>query len=113
MSTIVEHQKSRPPHKFNFEGTVLRTLDFTGVNLTSANLRQADARDTIFVRVNFAGAEMKGIDLRGADLTGAKNLTLDQLRSAVVDAATKLPGYIDRSALTTAPAEEPAPAAAD
>ncbi|MBO0663497.1 pentapeptide repeat-containing protein [Jiella sp. MQZ9-1] len=104
MSSIADDQGSRLQHQFCFEGTVLRTLDFTGVNLTAANLRRADARDSVFVRVNFHDADMTGIDLRGADLTGAKNLTIEQLQSAVIDEHTKLPDYTDRSRLTLAPA---------
>lgn len=98
MSSVLE-RRTVLPHRFHFEGTVLRTLDLTGVNLASANLKRADARDAILVRVNFAGADMAGMDLRGADLTGARNLTVEQLRGAVVDERTRLPAYIDRTQL--------------
>ena len=94
----------RPPHEFDFEGAVLRTLDFTGINFTSANLKRTDARKTIFARVNFRNADLTGADLRGADLTGARNLTIEQLQSAVIDETTRLPDYIDRSKLTLAAA---------
>ena len=104
MSSTVESGRASEPHRFSFTGTVLRTLDFTGINLTEANLRQADARKTIFVRVNFFNADLTGADLRGADLSGARNLTVEQLQSAVIDETTKLPEYIDCSRLTIAPA---------
>ena len=99
MSSVLE-RRTMLPHKFHFEGTVLRTLDLTGVNLSSANLKRADARDAILARVNFDGADMTGMDLRGADLTDARNLTVEQLRSAVVDERTRLPAYIDRTRLS-------------
>lgn len=98
MSSVLE-RRTVLPHRFHFEGTVLRTLDLTGVNLSSANLKRADARDAILARVNFAGADMAGMDLRGADLTGARNLTVEQLRGAVLDERTQLPAYIDRARL--------------
>ncbi|WP_425365008.1 pentapeptide repeat-containing protein [Jiella endophytica] len=96
--------QARPPHEFDFEGAVLRTLDFSGINFTFANLKRVDARKTIFARVNFRDADLTGADLRGADLTGARNLTIEQLQSAVIDGSTKLPDYIDRSQLRLAPA---------
>ncbi|MCB8840603.1 pentapeptide repeat-containing protein [Aurantimonas sp. VKM B-3413] len=102
---LSDRKTSRPPHEFDFEGAVLRTLDFTGINLTSANLKRVDARKTIFARVNFLHADLSGADLRGADLTGAKNTTMDQLQSAVVDETTRLPDYIDPARLTRAAAE--------
>jgi uncharacterized protein YjbI with pentapeptide repeats len=101
MSSVLE-RRTTLPHRFHFEGTVLRTLDLTGVNLSSANLKRADARDAILARVNFAQADMAGMDLRGADLTGARNLTVEQLRQAVVDEKTRLPDYIDRTRLSPA-----------
>ncbi|MCE7030439.1 pentapeptide repeat-containing protein [Jiella avicenniae] len=104
MSSIVDNGRTREPHRFSFVGTVLRTLDFTGVNLTAANLKRADARETIFVRVNFLNADLTDADLRGADLTGARNLTIEQLQSAVIDETTRLPDYIDRTKLTPAAA---------
>lgn len=102
---LTSRQETQTPHEFDFEGAVLRTLDFSGINFTSANLKRTDARKTIFVRVNFRNADLAGADLRGADLTGAKNLTVEQLQAAIVDETTKLPDYIDRSRLTPAPVE--------
>ncbi|WP_224001583.1 pentapeptide repeat-containing protein [Aureimonas sp. SA4125] len=99
MSSVLERRTSLP-HRFHFEGTVLRTLDLTGVNLSYANLKRADARDAILVRANFADADMAGMDLRGADLTGARNLTVEQLLGAIFDESTRLPAYIDRARLS-------------
>jgi len=58
-----------------------------------------DATNAVFRGADFKGALLDGAILKGADLTGAKNLTLEQLSSAIVDDRTALPAYIDRKKL--------------
>jgi len=60
---------------------------------------KVDATNAVFRGADFEGALLDGAILRGADLTGAKNLTLEQLSSAVIDGQTLLPTYIDREKL--------------
>jgi uncharacterized protein YjbI with pentapeptide repeats len=56
----------------------------------------------MFRGADFEGALLEGTILRGADLTGAKNLTVEQLSSAIIDDLTILPDYIDRAKLRRA-----------
>jgi uncharacterized protein YjbI with pentapeptide repeats len=62
-------------------------------------MTKVDATNAIFRGADFQGALLDGAILRGADLTGAKNLTLEQLSSAIIDGRTALPAYIDRGKL--------------
>jgi uncharacterized protein YjbI with pentapeptide repeats len=62
-------------------------------------MTKVDATNAVFRGADFEGALLDGAILRGADLTGAKNLTLEQLSSAIIDAQTALPAYIDRAKL--------------
>ena len=61
--SVLEHSK--------FRGTVLCEADLRGSNLSYAYFREAD--------------------LRRADLRGAKNLTREQIESAVVDETSRFP----------------------
>ena len=75
-----------------------------GTSLSDGSLRNANFAGTNATRVNFsgsdfAGANLKGTILKGADLSHARNLTIEQLREAVIDDETVLPDYIDRAAL--------------
>lgn len=69
--------------------------DLRRANLRGAMLTGADLRGAQLARADLTGADLRGADLRGADLRTALFLTPSQLRSARVDAATRLPG--DRS----------------
>lgn len=86
--------------RIQLPGVFIRRTDWAGANLTEADLSGADASHANFANVNFRDANLDGTILRGADLTGARNLTQEQLARAVIDEATKLPAYIDRSKLT-------------
>ena len=94
-----------PPPKLKLPGVFLRRADFSGANMAGADLRGADAQHARFVGVNLRDASLDRADLRGADLTGARNLTVEQLRMAILDADTKLPAYIDPSLLNSVAAE--------
>ncbi len=74
-------------------------VDFSGADLNKANLRPAN-----FDRADFRDANLTGADLRStyytgetpmppmtSDLSGAKNLTQEQIDSAIGDDDTKLP----------------------
>ncbi len=83
----------------DLHGAFVRRTDLSGASLRGANMSKVDATNANFRGADFEGALLDGAILRGADLTGAKNLTLDQLSSAVIDSETVLPAYIDRSKL--------------
>lgn len=86
-----------PP--LDIRGAFVRRTDLSYANLGNANLSHADASGALFVGADFAGANLTGTVLIGADLTGAKNLTIEQLRGAIIDDTTKLPSYIPRAGL--------------
>ena len=77
----------------------LREMDWSRTILHDANLAGADLTGSNFSQADFLRADLEGTDLSGVDLSGARNLTIEQLREAVIDDATILPDYIDRAAL--------------
>ncbi len=77
----------------NLSMTNLEGANFTGADFTGANWRGVDLKE----------ARLEGTILRGADLTGAKNLTVEQLRSAVIDETTKLPEGFELEHLLRSP----------
>jgi uncharacterized protein YjbI with pentapeptide repeats len=90
-------QSARRP--LDVHGAFIRRTDLSGTSLRGANLAGADASNASFRNVDFDGALLRGTILRGADLTDAKNLTVDQLSTAIIDDRTILPAYIDRTKL--------------
>lgn len=83
----------------DLHGAFVRRTDLSGASLRGANMTRVDATNAIFRGADFEGARLDGAILKGADLTGAKNLTLTQLSSAIIDDRTTLPTYIDRDKL--------------
>jgi len=83
----------------DIHGAFVRRADLSGALLRKANLSGADATGAIFRDADFEGAQLRGTILRGADLSGARNLTLEQLAEAIIDDATLLPQYVDRTRL--------------
>jgi uncharacterized protein YjbI with pentapeptide repeats len=83
----------------DLHGAFIRRIDLNGTILRNANLSGADGSNASFQNADFEGARLDGTILRGADLTGAKNLTMKQLASAIIDERTRLPTYIDRQQL--------------
>ncbi|MBP0617283.1 pentapeptide repeat-containing protein [Jiella sp. KSK16Y-1] len=96
---------SRTLPKLRLRNVFLRRTDWTDADLTDADISGTDVSNASFVGADFTRTNLRGTILRGADLSGARNLTLEQLQSAVLDETTTLPDYIDRSKLTLAPAE--------
>jgi uncharacterized protein YjbI with pentapeptide repeats len=90
----------------DLHGAFVRRTDLSGASLRGANISKADATNANFRGADFEGALFKGAILRGADLTDARNLTLEQLSSAVIDSDTILPRYIDRKRLGQSPVEK-------
>jgi uncharacterized protein YjbI with pentapeptide repeats len=83
----------------DLHGAFVRRTDLSGASLRGANMTKVDAANASFRGVDFEGALLDGANLRGADLTGAKNLTMEQLSSVIIDNQTALPTYIDREKL--------------
>jgi len=84
----------------DLHGAFVRRTNLSGASLRGANMTKVDATNAVFRGADFEGALLNGAILRGADLTGAKNLTLQQLSSAIIDDHTMLPAYIDREKLS-------------
>jgi len=82
------------PFWFNVEGAILRRANFSETTLEYANLARADCTGAIFRNANFKDANLNGTILIGADLTGAENLTIAQLKHAILDETTILPNYL-------------------
>ena len=77
--------------KLDVRGAFLRRTDLSSASLRGANLSGADFTNAILRGADLEGALLDGTVLKGADLTGAQNLTLSQLRKAILDERTKLP----------------------
>ena len=90
MTNVVE-KNDQAAFKLDVRGAYLRRTDLSFANLERANLSQADFTNAIFRGANFKDAILEGTILKGADLTDAKNLTLAQLKEAILDKDTKLP----------------------
>ncbi|MGA2288435.1 pentapeptide repeat-containing protein [Bradyrhizobium sp.] len=82
----------RAQRKFDVQGAYLRRTDLSLANLEGANLSNADFSNANLRGANFKDTNLTGTVLKGADLTDARNLTPSQLRTAVLDETTKLPG---------------------
>ena len=87
----------------NLSGTELVAANFRESNLTGANLSKANMMAADFGGANLTGADLSesavnvanftGAQLYGADLRGA-SFTCKQLRTALLDKTTRVPGNI-------------------
>ena len=66
-----------------------------GTGLGKADLRNANLSGAQLVLSNLDNANLEGADLRGATLYRAKNVTCEQIESAIIDKDTRLPDYIE------------------
>ena len=85
--------KSNLARKFKLDvrGAFLRRTNLSDASLRGANLTSADFTNAVLRGADLQDAILDGTVLKGADLTGARNLTLSQLRKAILDEGTKLP----------------------
>jgi uncharacterized protein YjbI with pentapeptide repeats len=82
----------RPPgFVVDIHGAFVRSADLSGADLERANLSYADATNANFRGAHLKEANLKGTILRGADLREVRNLTREQLASAIIDETTPLP----------------------
>jgi len=104
-STHREDPYESTPFILDLRGAYVPRTNLSFTNLEGAKLSGADFTGADWRGVNLKDARLDGTILRGADLTGAKNLTVEQLRSAIIDENTKLPEGFDFEQLRrTAPA---------
>ena len=75
----------------DLSGAFIRRVDLSGAILVGADFSGADCTNANFRGADFEGAVLEGTILKGADLTGARNLTKQQIQSAIIDDATLLP----------------------
>jgi uncharacterized protein YjbI with pentapeptide repeats len=78
----------------NLSGAFIRRTNLRGVNLSGANLSAADCSFADFTGADFRDADLSKTVLKGAILTDVKNLTQEQLSSAITDTSTILPSYL-------------------
>lgn len=78
----------------DLSGAKVRRTNLSHANLTRANLSGADLTGADLRGANLAGAILTGTILRAADLRDVRNLTKEQLASAVVDETTLLPAEV-------------------
>jgi uncharacterized protein YjbI with pentapeptide repeats len=90
-----------PTPTVDLHGAFIRRVDLSSPSLRNANFVGTDAKNANFQNSDFENARLDGMILKGANITGARNLTLEQLSRAVIDATTLLPDYIDRDKLNT------------
>jgi uncharacterized protein YjbI with pentapeptide repeats len=75
----------------DLSGAFIRRADLSGASLNEANFSGADCTNANFRGADFEGAVLEGTILKGADLREARNLTKQQIQSAVIDSNTLLP----------------------
>ncbi len=87
--------------RLDLHGAFLRYTDFSHANLEDANLSGADFSEARFRGSNFKNADLSGTILQGADLTDATNLTVEQVKAAIIDERTRLPILVNEPAVAT------------
>jgi len=103
------HLKDAYLEMSNMQNTTLNQAVIINTQLQKADLRGAQLQQAVLREANLQGANLRGAhlveadmhktylfkaDLRGADLQGVKNLTREQLASAITDDTTQLPDYL-------------------
>ena len=72
----------------DLSGASLVNANLSGADLAGANLSGADLRDAVLTGANVLVTDMNGTVLLGANMRNARNLTMEQLNSAVYDRTT-------------------------
>jgi len=93
-----ELRKNYPP--VNLSGARIRRTRLDHADLSRANFSDADLTGASLVGANFRDTILDGTILKGADLRQARNLTVAQIKTAVIDETTRLPAYIARQMST-------------
>ena len=79
----------------NLSGANLSGADLSNADLSGADLSGADLHDTTLTGANLMVADLHNAVLTGANLHGVRNLTTQQLHSAIYDSTTLLDAEID------------------
>jgi len=82
----------------NLVGAYLMGADMIGADLTGANLVDARLTGASLVGANLkdanlSGADMKDANLKDADMREARELTCEQIESAIIGERTRMPEY--------------------
>ena len=73
----------------------LQGANFSEANLRGANLRWSDLQGANLTTANLSRVDIMHANLRNANLKSSKNLSCEQLHSAIIDESTMLPDYIE------------------
>lgn len=79
----------------DLSGACLADADLSEADLSGANLSNADLRGAIVTGANLLVADLNNAILTGANLYGARNLTTQQVYTAIYDSTTQLDANID------------------
>ncbi len=79
----------------NLSGANLSGADLSNADLSGADLSGADLHDTTLTGANLMVADLHNAVLTGANLHGVRNLTTQQIHSAIYDSTTLLDAEID------------------
>ncbi len=79
----------------DLSGACLADADLSEADLSGANLSHADLRGATLTGANLLVTDMNNAILTGADLLGARNLTTQQIYTAIYDSTTQLDEEID------------------
>ena len=91
---LKELRKNYPP--VNLRGARIRKARLSRADLSRAIFTDADLTGASLVGANFKDTILDGTILKGADLRKARNLTVAQIRAAVIDDTTRLPEDLAR-----------------
>lgn len=83
----------------NFIGAIIRDCDFSEANLSQAEFIMARLSSVNLQKANLKGANLRQADLNGSNFKGANleqviDLTLEQLKTAIIDEHTVLPANL-------------------
>lgn len=93
-STQIREAATAAVRALNLSGARIPKTSLRHTNLTDADLSHADCSGVDFTGAVMERTKLDGTILRGAVMEGVKKLTKEQLKSAVLDERTVLPGYL-------------------
>ncbi len=79
----------------DLSGACLADADLSDADLSGANLSNADLRGAIVTGANLLVTDLNNAILTGTNLYGARNLTTQQVYTAIYDSTTQLDAEID------------------
>ncbi len=75
----------------HLRGAELQQTNLTGTHLNNAHLQGAQLQQAALTETQLDGADFREVDLSGTDLTNARDVTQQQINSAIGDSRTRLP----------------------